>query len=44
VARELGVPVLILKRPALPAVDRAFESQADMAAALDLHQHISQAR
>jgi len=25
----------------LPDVDRAFESQADMAAALDLHQHIS---
>jgi len=44
VARELGVPVLILKRPALPDVDRVFESQADMAAALDLHQHISQAR
>ncbi|CAI3809834.1 hypothetical protein DBADOPDK_05765 [Pseudomonas sp. MM223] len=28
-ARALGVPVLILKRPALPEVDRAFESQAD---------------
>ncbi|MHB2083339.1 cobalt-precorrin-6A reductase [Pseudomonas asiatica] len=36
VARELGIPVLILKRPALPDVDRAFESPADLAAALDL--------
>ncbi len=36
VARELGTPVLILKRPALPDVDRAFESPADLAAALDL--------
>ena len=37
VARELGVPVLILKRPVLPVVDRVFESQPDLAAALDLH-------
>ncbi|MFJ4386014.1 cobalt-precorrin-6A reductase [Pseudomonas sp. NPDC089408] len=37
VARELGVPVLILKRPVLPVVDRIFESQSDLAAALDLH-------
>jgi len=36
VARELGIPVLILERPALPDVDRAFESPADLAAALDL--------
>jgi len=36
VARELGVPVLVLKRPALPDVDRAFESPSDLAAALDL--------
>ncbi|MNM32623.1 Precorrin-6A reductase [compost metagenome] len=36
VARELGTPVLILKRPALPDVDRAFDSPADLAAALDL--------
>ncbi|WP_238066975.1 cobalt-precorrin-6A reductase [Pseudomonas shirazica] len=36
VARELGIPVLILKRPALPDVDRAFDSPADLAAALDL--------
>ncbi|MBF8670191.1 cobalt-precorrin-6A reductase [Pseudomonas putida] len=37
VARELGIPVLILKRPALPDVDRAFDSPADLAATLDLH-------
>ena len=36
VARELGIPVLILKRPALPDVNRAFDSPADLAAALDL--------
>ncbi|WP_200626278.1 cobalt-precorrin-6A reductase [Pseudomonas sp. LAM2023] len=36
VARELGVPVLVLKRPVLPAVDRVFESLHDLAAALDL--------
>jgi len=36
VARELGIPVLILKRPALPDVDRAFDSPTDLAAALDL--------
>lgn len=36
VARELGIPVLVLKRPALPDVDRAFDSPADLAAALDL--------
>ncbi|WP_085704321.1 cobalt-precorrin-6A reductase [Pseudomonas sp. B8(2017)] len=36
VARELGIPVLILKRPALPDVDQAFDSPADLAAALDL--------
>ncbi|MBV4489696.1 cobalt-precorrin-6A reductase [Pseudomonas oryzicola] len=36
VARELGVPVLVLKRPVLPGVDRAFESLHDLAAALGL--------
>ncbi|MBK4994208.1 cobalt-precorrin-6A reductase [Pseudomonas sp. S37] len=36
VARELGVPVLILKRPVLPEVDRVFESLRDLTAALDL--------
>lgn len=36
VARELGMPVLILKRPALPDVDRAFDSLTDLAATLDL--------
>lgn len=36
VARELGVPVLVLKRPALPEVDRAFDSLADLATALAL--------
>ncbi|WP_144175096.1 cobalt-precorrin-6A reductase [Pseudomonas sp. Kh13] len=37
VARELGIPVLILKRPALPDVDRAFDSLTDLAATIDLH-------
>jgi len=36
VARELGIPVLILKRPVLPEVDRVFESLRDLTAALDL--------
>jgi precorrin-6A/cobalt-precorrin-6A reductase len=36
VARELGVPVLVLKRPALPEVDRAFDSLTDLATALAL--------
>lgn len=36
VARELGIPVLILKRPALPDVDRVFDSLTDLAAILDL--------
>lgn len=36
VARELGVPVLVLKRPTLPEVDRAFDSLADLATALAL--------
>lgn len=36
VARELGVPVLVLKRPILPEVDRAFDSLADLATALAL--------
>ena len=34
VARERGAPVLILKRPALPAVDREFASPAQLATAL----------
>lgn len=34
VARELGVPVLILKRPVLPEVDRQFGSLTDLATAL----------
>ncbi|QKL04015.1 cobalt-precorrin-6A reductase [Pseudomonas sp. NY5710] len=36
-ARELGVPVLVLKRPALPAVDRAFDTPLALLAALGLH-------
>ncbi|MCE1059194.1 cobalt-precorrin-6A reductase [Pseudomonas sp. FW305-E2] len=36
VARELGVPVLVLKRPTLPEVDRTFDSLADLATALAL--------
>lgn len=36
VARELGMPVLVLKRPALPEVDLVFESQSDLTIALDL--------
>lgn len=38
VARELGIPVLILKRPALPDVDRVFDSLPDLTAALDLRE------
>lgn len=34
VARERGIPVLILKRPALPAVDRSFDSPDALLAAL----------
>jgi precorrin-6A/cobalt-precorrin-6A reductase len=30
VARERGVPVIVLKRPVLPDVDREFLSVADM--------------
>ncbi len=36
VARERGLPVLVLKRPALPAVDREFFAVDEMIAALDL--------
>ncbi|AOX11270.1 cobalt-precorrin-6A reductase [Pseudomonas putida JB] len=36
VARELGVPVLVLKRPTLPEVDRTFDSLVDLATALAL--------
>lgn len=35
VARELGVPVLILERPALPDVDREYASQEALMADLD---------
>ncbi|WP_460140377.1 cobalt-precorrin-6A reductase [Pseudomonas sp. S2_E01] len=34
VARERGVPVLVLKRPALPQVDREFSTVADVLEAL----------
>ena len=34
VARERGVPVLVLERPGLPGVDREFESVAEVLAAL----------
>lgn len=34
VARERGVPVLVLKRPGLPGVDQEFESVAEVLAAL----------
>lgn len=34
VARERGLPVLILRRPELPSVDREFASVADLLAAL----------
>ncbi|KTT47387.1 cobalt-precorrin-6X reductase, partial [Pseudomonas oryzihabitans] len=34
VARERGLPVLILRRPELPCVDREFASVADLLAAL----------
>ncbi|WP_434767581.1 cobalt-precorrin-6A reductase [Pseudomonas triticicola] len=34
VARERGVPVLVLKRPGLPGVDREFKSVAEVLAAL----------
>lgn len=34
VARERGLPVLILKRPDLPAVDRSFDSPGELLAAL----------
>lgn len=36
VARERGVPVLVLKRPELPGVDREFASVDDILAALSL--------
>lgn len=36
VARERGVPVLVLKRPELPGVDREFGSVDDILAALSL--------
>jgi len=35
VARELGVPVVILKRPALPGVDREYASLDALTAALN---------
>jgi precorrin-6A/cobalt-precorrin-6A reductase len=36
VARELGLPVLLLRRPSLPAVEREFVSLDALAAALQL--------
>jgi len=36
VARERGLPVVMLRRPALPAADREFASTADLVAALGL--------
>jgi precorrin-6A reductase (EC 1.3.1.54) len=35
VARELGVPVLVLKRPVLPAVDREFEAREALVTMLE---------
>jgi precorrin-6A/cobalt-precorrin-6A reductase len=35
VAREMGLPVVMLRRPALPAAGREFDSVADLLAALD---------
>ena len=40
VARERGVPVLILKRPALPPVDREFLQMADLLDALREALHV----
>jgi len=34
VARESGVPVLVLKRPVLPGVDREFGSVGELIKAL----------
>ncbi|MCY1313336.1 Precorrin-6x reductase CbiJ/CobK [compost metagenome] len=39
VARERGVPVLVLKRPELPMVAREFESVAETLAALSKSGH-----
>ncbi|MNP10109.1 Precorrin-6A reductase [compost metagenome] len=36
VARERGVPVIVLKRPELPSVEREFGSVADMLDALSV--------
>ncbi|MNT95556.1 cobalt-precorrin-6x reductase [compost metagenome] len=36
VARERGVPVIVLKRPVLPGVDREFGSVADVLEALSM--------
>lgn len=36
VARELGLPVVMLRRPALPAAGREFDSVEDLLAALDV--------
>ncbi|RZI87820.1 MAG: cobalt-precorrin-6A reductase, partial [Pseudomonas sp.] len=36
VARELGIPVLVLKRPLLPTVDREFAQVDTLLAALGL--------
>lgn len=39
VARERGVPVLVLKRPILPAVDQEFSDVNQLLAALELPRH-----
>lgn len=39
VARERGVPVLVLKRPMLPAVDQEFSDVNQLLAALELPRH-----
>ena len=38
VARERGLPVIMLRRPSLPAVEREFERVADLLDALRAHQ------
>ena len=38
VARERGLPVIMVRRPVLPEVEREFESVADLLGALRAHQ------
>jgi precorrin-6A/cobalt-precorrin-6A reductase len=40
VARERGVPVIVLKRPGLPGVDREFASVDEILAALSTFNRI----